>query len=123
MDITQQAIQAYYEQSYKEARDGTPDNEVAIGISAGGNEKVFVEKNFYFCGFNSLVYGCTTKLNRQLHKAVKGNKNYGGGFRIMLNSIGQHGNGDFTIQEQAYSKTANWLQKQGFEVYAESRLD
>ena len=60
--------------------------------------------------------------NRELKPFAKG-KAYGGGFYLDIKKIGQQGNGDYTIQEDAFRKTARWLDEQGYDVYHESRLD
>ncbi len=117
---TMQGIQDFYEKSYKDAKDEMEPNEVHIGVTANGVEKTFVEKNFYMCGFNYINFKGTGK-NRELIPFSR--KNYGGGFRLVLNKIGNGGNGDYEIQQKAFNRTADYIDSLGYSVYAESRLD
>ena len=125
-----ESLQAIYEKAYKaewdRRVDKTPD--VAISVECGGEKKTYIEKNFFWCGFNSLKYTANNHMNRRLKKelakqGIEAHKAYGGGFSFYLKEIGQRGNGDFEIQRVAYGAVAQYLDSLAYNVYNESRLD
>lgn len=113
-------IQIVYEKAYDEALAEATPNEVRIGVTSSDGEKVFTERNFYWCGFSTLEFKCVGK-NRELKPF--GRKVYGGGFAIDIEKVGNRGNGDHEIQVSALNKTANYLNSLGYDTFVESRLD
>ena len=119
--MTQQEIQAKYEEFYHQAKAEAPQNEVKIGIESSEGTKIFTERNFYWCGFNYITFKAKGK-NRELSKFSRG-KAYPSGFYLNVQSVGNRGNGDYEIQSTAFSELASWLNGQGYVVWHESRLD
>jgi hypothetical protein len=113
-------IQGVYERAYINKKQTIAPNEVHIGIQSGGHDKVFVERNFYFCGFNSIQFKAIGK-NRELVPYAR--KSYPSGFYLKVDELGNRGNGDFEIQTAAYQEVVNFLTEEGYTVYLESRLD
>lgn len=113
-------IQGVYERAYHKALQAKEPNEVHIGIQAGADSKVFVEKNFYWCGFNYINFKAIGKNRELVHLA---RKSYPSGFYLKVEELGNRGNGDFEIQTEAYNEVANFLNGEGYNVYHESRLD
>lgn len=113
-------MQGVYERAYHQALADKEPNEVKIGIVSDGHEKVFTERNFYWCGFNSLHFKCVGK-NRELRKFAR--PDYPSGFRLKMDEIGSRGNGDYEIQQVAYAKVESFLNDEGYTVYLESRMD
>lgn len=116
-------VQLSYEQFYQEVLNDMPDNEVTITSESSEGTKVFIERNFYLCGFNWLYFKCNTPENRKLKKLLGAKKDSYWGFIVPVTSIGQRGNGDYEIQSQAFSKLARWLNDQGYTVRHYSNLD
>lgn len=114
-------IQGVYERAYYKALQAKEPNEVHIGIQAGADSKVFVEKNFYWCGFNNIRFKAVGK-NRELKPLAK-YKAYPSGFYLDVDTIGQRGNGDYEIQAEAFHELARFLNEEGYDVDVESRLD
>jgi hypothetical protein len=123
IQLSQRVVQEKYQEFYEEALKNATPNEVTIGIEADGKEKLYKERNFYFCGFNNLLFKAKTAKNRELRKVLVTSPAYGGGFSIRLQQVGNRGNGDFNIQQEAYHKVASFLKELGYDVDAESRLD
>lgn len=119
----QEEVQEVYERAYEDAKEGMAPNEVKIGVSAGGEEKVFTERNFYWCGFSWIEFAGRGK-NLGLKKLWKVSPKYGGGFYLdCIQRIGNRGNGDHEIQQKAYFAVAEFLNSLGYDVRAGGRLD
>jgi len=120
-------LQEVYEEAYKYAWNGRKHNEVAITVETQKESKTFIEKDFYYCGFNWINFKVKGE-NRELYKTIKKQgiyltKNYYGGMNMRFNELGSKGNGDYYIQIKAYDKVAEYLNKLGYEVRADGMLD
>ena len=118
-------LQKIYEEAYKKKWDEVKGKS-SIRIFAG--KKMYEEDgNFFLCGFNSLVFsykGKNTKLKKKLkEQGIETGRKYGGGLYFNLKQVGNRGNGDFLIQQEAYNKVSGYLCSLGYDVYANSRLD
>ena len=122
-DMFQEKIQKLYEKEYIKAKSNIPDNEVTIRTVTFGEEKEFVEKNFYLCGFNYLYFRANTPENRKLVKELNCKHDPYWGYIINIEKIGQMGNGDFEIQNKAFSAVCKHLNTFGYKVNLYQNLD
>lgn len=123
-------LQAIYEAAYQkewDKRANKPDSTKTIGMNVGGQDKTYVERNFFWCGFNWISFkmkGKNFKLRKALRKqGLEPEKSYGGGFSLSMNSVGYCGNGDYEIQRVAYGAVTDYLRSLNYDVYLYSRLD
>ena len=121
--MLQKQIQELYEVEYIKTKLNIPDNKVVIETITFGEKKEFVEKNFYFCGFNHLYFRVNTPENRKLIKELNCKHDAYWGYIINIEKIGQIGNGDFEIQTKAFSVVNKYLNNLGYKVNQYSNLD
>ena len=117
----QEQIQEVYEKAYNESVIKYGHNEVAIGVQTNNEpKKIFIEKDFFGCGFNWIKFKCVGK-NKEL-RALPNRKSYNG-FNLIIKQLGWQGNGDWPQQTDAYRAVVNFLNGLGYDVGLESVID
>lgn len=115
---------------YKSQGEGVVD----IAVGSGGVDKVFHEKEFFWCGFNTFVIDRDPK-NKPLIKQLEddgatverfhnwfGYKGKWTGYEVRL-SNNNDGNGYYTIEEEALGNISKHLNSLGYSTQVYSRLD
>lgn len=116
-------IQEVYEKAYNESVIKHGHNIVPIGVTADGHTKVFLEKDFFGCGFNWLTFKAIGK-NKDLRRDFETSKHWQSGFYLKcINQLGWRGNGDWPQQTDAYRAVRDFLNGLGYEVNLESVID
>ena len=125
-------------EGYDETKKELGHNEVKIGVKAGmEKEKIFTEKDFYYCGFSYILWkergSLAPKENKGLSKLLEGEGykvgkteyyyNFKSTHQTLRLSHGNRGNGDHELQVGGYHKVADYLESLGYIVKVFSRLD